>query len=167
MHASKPLPVILHVRVPSILEGRDHRRYLERKLRGYHLRLRPPPTLIGTDIPVGYGLVRPAMGGWCLVEARGEVDGRATILDLFQHELVEDVLDEAPEDARRSQLAAERAALPHAEDGEPEDGFASGGPMPGPLTMAALAAAACALMPLAWIARRTREVRRWYLREHG
>lgn len=166
MTVSPPLPVILHVRVPRILEGRDHQRYLERKFRDFDLRLRPPPTLIGTDIPVGYGLVRPVTGKWDIVEARGEIPSRTCIIQLHQHELVEDVMDEALEEWRRAERAYE-SGRPPPEDDEPAGGFASGGPKPNRLTLYAATAAVVLLKPFTLLARGIRFLRRWYVREYG
>jgi hypothetical protein len=163
MSATKPFPVILHVRVPDVLRGSDHHRYLERKLSDLGVTLRPPPNIVGTDIPAGYGLVSCG-DGWHVVEARGELARPLGRFELMQLEIVEDVIDAEAEDARRAARAAQAPPLP---DDAFDENVTAGGPMPNPFLVGAVVAVTTLLKPAAWLYRGFDRARRWYVRERS
>lgn len=165
MTALEPFKIILHVRVPEILRGRDQQRYLERKLNVFGLRLSPPPMLGTTGIPAGYGLVSCYTGGWNVVEARGEIDAGVTILTMMQHELVENVMNAAGEDRLRAVRAAQLVALPRLEAGLDDENITAGGPMPHRLLIFAVIVATYLCLPLTLFLRCIRAIRRWYVRD--
>jgi hypothetical protein len=167
MTASQPFPIILHVRVPDILRGRDHQRYLERKLGEFGLKLVPPPTLGDSGIPAGYRLLSTFTGGWNVVEVRGEVDAGVSLLTLMQHELVEEAMNAALEEKLRALRSLRRVdeVRTATVDSDGDENITAGGPMPHPLFMYAILFASYLVMPLTLFLRCLRVVRRWYVRE--